>query len=92
MQVSFTKWNFFRIRPVVLFSDILRRICGDVRPLHELTGDVTRKLGEESFGEVFMSEIRKWRSLERSVLKIVPIGGDQQTNFTVIIAQLQITK
>ena len=32
------------------------------------------------------------RSLERSLLKIITIGGDQQTNFKDIIAELRITK
>ena len=78
--------------PTDIEMNILRGICGEVQPLHELTGDVTRKLGEGSFGEVFMRETRRRRSLERSVLKIVPIGGDQQTNFRDIIAELRITK
>jgi len=72
--------------------NILRGICGEVQPLHLLTGGVTRKLGEGSFGEVFMRETQRRRSIEKSVLKIVPIGGEGQTSFADIIAELGITK
>ena len=73
--------------------NILRGICGEVQPLASLTDGVTRKLGEGSFGEVFMKETRRRRSaVEKSVLKIVPIGGEGQTSYVDIISELRITK
>jgi len=43
---------------------ILRAICGEVRPLHELTGGVTRKLGE---GALAVSERYSEKEKHREV-------------------------
>jgi len=73
--------------------NILRGICRELQPLHSLTSSVARKLGEGSFGEVFMRETMRRRSIEKSVLKIAPIGGGEgQTSFRDIIAELGTTK
>jgi len=70
---------------------ILRAICGEVRPLHELTGGVTRKLGEGALAEVFLSATRRRRS-EKSVLRIVPVGGNGQTSYKDITSELRVTR
>jgi len=71
---------------------ILRAICGEVRPLHELTGGVTRKLGEGALAEVFLSATRRRRSIEKSVLRIVPVGGNGQTSYKDITSELRVTR
>ena len=72
--------------------DTLRDICGEVRPLRDLTGSVTRKIGEGSKCEVFLSETQRRRSMEVSVLKIVPVGGDGQTTYKNAVSELRATK
>ena len=78
--------------PTVEEMDTLRDICGEVRPLRDLTGGVTRKIGEGSKCEVFLSETQRRRTLEQSVLKIVPVGGDGQTMYKDAISELRATK
>jgi len=71
---------------------IMRAICGDVQPLRELTGGVTRKLGEGALTEVFLSATRRRRSIEKSVLRIVPVGHVGQTSYTDIACELRATR